>query len=101
MLQDLAILTGGRVISAEVGLKLENVTLDLLGSARKVVVTKDDTTIVDGGGKSEEIKGRIKQLRAEIDRTDCDYDREKLEERLTRLSGGLATSRLVRPPKWR
>jgi chaperonin GroEL len=90
MLQDLAILTGGQVISAEVGLKLENVTLDLLGSAGKVVVTKDDTTIIEGGGKRDEIKGRVNQLKAEIDRTDSDYDREKLQERLARLSGGVA-----------
>jgi chaperonin GroEL len=90
MLQDLAILTGGQVISSEVGRKLENVTLDLLGSARKVVVTKDDTTIVEGAGKREEIKGRVKQLKAEIDKTDSDYDREKLQERLAKLSGGVA-----------
>ncbi len=90
MLQDLAILTGGQVVSSEVGLKLENVTLDLLGSARKVVVTKDDTTIVEGGGKPDEIKGRVNQLKAEIDRTDSDYDREKLQERLAKLSGGVA-----------
>jgi chaperonin GroEL len=90
MLQDLAILTGGQVISAEVGLKLENVTLDQLGSARKVVVTKDETTIVEGGGKPDEIKGRVNQLKAEIDKTDSDYDREKLQERLARLSGGVA-----------
>jgi chaperonin GroEL len=90
MLQDLAILTGGRVISAEVGLKLRNVTLDLLGSAGKVVVTKDDTTIVEGGGKQEEIKGRVNQLKAEIDKTDSDYDRDKLQERLAKLSGGVA-----------
>jgi chaperonin GroEL len=90
MMQDLAILTGGQVISAEVGLKLENVTLDLLGGARKVVVTKDDTTIVEGGGKRDEIKGRVNQLKAEIDKTDSDYDREKLQERLAKLSGGVA-----------
>jgi chaperonin GroEL len=90
MLQDLATLTGATVISAEVGLKLENVTLDLLGSARKVVVTKDDTTIVEGGGNPEAIKGRIDQLRAEIDKTDSDYDREKFQERLAKLSGGVA-----------
>ena len=90
MLQDLAILTGGQVISAEVGLKLENVTLSQLGSAGKVVVTKDDTTIIEGGGKRDEIKGRVNQLKAEIDRTDSDYDREKLQERLARLSGGVA-----------
>jgi len=90
MLQDLAVLTGGQVISAEVGLKLESVTLDQLGSARKVVVTKDDTTIVEGGGEQDEIKGRVNQLKAEIDRTDSDYDREKLQERLAKLSGGVA-----------
>jgi chaperonin GroEL len=90
MLQDLAVLTGGQVISAEVGLKLESVTLDQLGSARKVVVTKDDTTIVGGGGEQDEIKGRVNQLKAEIDRTESDYDREKLQERLAKLSGGVA-----------
>ena len=90
MLQDIAILTGGQVISEEVGLKLENVTLDLLGRARKVVVTKDDTTIVEGGGDEDEIKGRITQIKAEIEKTDSDYDREKLQERLAKLSGGVA-----------
>jgi chaperonin GroEL len=90
MHQDMAILTGGQVISEEVGLKLENVKLDLLGSARKVVVTKDDTTIVEGGGKEDEIKGRINQIKAEIEKTDSDYDREKLQERLAKLSGGVA-----------
>jgi chaperonin GroEL len=90
MLQDIAILTGGQVISEEVGLKLENATLDLLGQARKVVVTKDDTTIVEGAGKEEEIKGRINQIKAEIEKTDSDYDREKLQERLARLAGGVA-----------
>src|SRR6478736_4320784 len=90
MLQDIAILTGGQVISEEVGLKLENATLDLLGSARKVVVTKDETTIVEGGGKDEEIHGRINQIKAEIEKTDSDYDREKLQERLAKLSGGVA-----------
>src|SRR6187397_761917 len=90
MLQDIAILTGGQVISEEVGLKLENTTMDLLGSARKVVVTKDDTTIVEGGGKDEDIQGRINQIKAEIEKTDSDYDREKLQERLAKLSGGVA-----------
>src|SRR5207247_6717654 len=90
MLQDLAVLTGGQVISSEVALKLESVTLDLLGSARKVVVTKDDTTIVGGAGKPDEIKGRVNQLNAEIDKTDSDYDRDKLQERLAKLSGGVA-----------
>jgi chaperonin GroEL len=90
MLQDIAILTGGQVISEEVGLKLENTTLDLLGQARKVMITKDDTTIVEGGGKEEDIKGRINQIKSEIEKTDSDYDREKLQERLARLSGGVA-----------
>ncbi|MCD6022280.1 MAG: chaperonin GroEL [Actinomycetia bacterium] len=90
MLQDIAILTGGQVISEEVGLKLENATLDLLGTARKIVVTKDETTIVEGGGKDEDIKGRINQIKSEIEKTDSDYDREKLQERLAKLSGGVA-----------
>ncbi|HEX4540048.1 MAG TPA: chaperonin GroEL [Acidimicrobiales bacterium] len=90
MLQDIAILTGGQVITEEVGLKLENVTLDLLGKARKVVVTKDETTIVEGGGTESDIKGRIAQIKAEIENTDSDYDREKLQERLAKLSGGVA-----------
>ena len=90
MLQDMAILTGGQVISEEVGLKLENVTLDLLGSAKKVIVTKDETTIVEGGGSEDDIKGRINQIKAEIENTDSDYDREKLQERLAKLSGGVA-----------
>lgn len=89
-LQDIAILTGGQVISEEVGLKLENVTLDLLGSARKVVITKDETTIVEGAGDSESIAGRVSQIRAEIENTDSDYDREKLQERLAKLAGGVA-----------
>jgi chaperonin GroEL len=90
MLQDIAILTGGQVISEEVGLKLENITLDLLGTARKVTVTKDETTIVEGAGKEEDIKGRINQIRNEIEKTDSDYDSEKLQERLAKLSGGVA-----------
>ena len=90
MLADMAILTGGQVISEEVGLKLENVTLDLLGRARKVVVTKDETTIVEGGGQDDDIKGRINQIKAELEHTDSDYDREKLQERLAKLSGGVA-----------
>src|SRR5213594_1544995 len=90
MLQDIAILTGGQVITEEVGLKLENVTLDLLGKARKVVVTKDETTLVEGGGTESDIKGRIAQIKAEIENTDSDYDREKLQERLAKLSGGVA-----------
>ena len=90
MLQDMAILTGGTVVSEEIGLKLENAGLELLGSARKVVVTKDETTIVEGAGSEEDIKGRISQIKAEIDNTDSDYDREKLQERLAKLSGGVA-----------
>ncbi|HTN57960.1 MAG TPA: chaperonin GroEL [Protaetiibacter sp.] len=89
-LQDIAILTGGQVISEEVGLKLENATLDLLGQARKVIVTKDETTIVEGAGSADAIAGRVKQLRQEIDNTDSDYDREKLQERLAKLAGGVA-----------
>ncbi len=90
MLQDMAILTGGQVITEEVGLKLENVGLDMLGRARKIVVTKDETTIVEGAGDESEIKGRINQIKAEIENTDSDYDREKLQERLAKLSGGVA-----------
>ncbi|HLI45502.1 MAG TPA: chaperonin GroEL [Acidimicrobiales bacterium] len=90
MLQDIAILTGGQVVTEEVGLKLENVTLDLLGRARKVVVTKDETTIVEGAGSEADIKGRINQIKTEIENTDSDYDREKLQERLAKLSGGVA-----------
>ncbi|MCU1451379.1 MAG: chaperonin GroEL [Acidimicrobiales bacterium] len=90
MLQDIAILTGGQVISEEVGLNLENVTLDMLGRARKVTVTKDETTIVEGAGNDDDIKGRINQIKAEIENTDSDYDREKLQERLAKLSGGVA-----------
>ncbi len=90
MLQDMAILTKGQVISEEVGLKLENVTLDLLGRAKKVVVTKDETTIIEGAGDEADIAGRISQIKNEIDNTDSDYDREKLQERLAKLSGGVA-----------
>ncbi|MDH6542432.1 chaperonin GroEL [Streptomyces lavendulae] len=90
MLGDIAILTGGTVISEEVGLKLENAGLDLLGRARKVVITKDETTIVDGAGDSDQVQGRVNQIRAEIDNSDSDYDREKLQERLAKLAGGVA-----------
>ncbi len=90
MLQDIAILTGGQVISEEVGLKLESTTLDLMGRARKVVITKDDTTIVEGAGAEADIKGRVSQIKAEIEKTDSDWDREKLQERLAKLSGGVA-----------
>src|SRR6202046_2608604 len=90
MLGDIATLTGGQVISEEVGLKLENTTLDLLGRARKVVVDKDNTTIIEGGGSEADVKGRIAQIKREIDDTDSDWDREKLQERLAKLSGGVA-----------
>ncbi|MFI8433657.1 chaperonin GroEL [Streptomyces sp. NPDC079020] len=90
MLADIAILTGGTVISEEVGLKLENAGLDLLGRARKVVITKDETTIVDGAGDSDQVQGRVNQIRAEIENSDSDYDREKLQERLAKLAGGVA-----------
>ncbi|MDT7600802.1 MAG: chaperonin GroEL, partial [Pseudonocardiales bacterium] len=90
MLTDMAILTGGEVISEKVGLKLENTDLALLGRARKVVVTKDETTIVDGAGDADQIAGRVAQIRNEIDKSDSDYDREKLQERLAKLAGGVA-----------
>src|ERR671919_608947 len=96
MLQDIAILTGGQVISEEIGLKLENAQLDMLGKARKVVITKDETTIVEGAGKDEEIKGRINQIKNEIEKTDSDYDREKLQERLAKLAGGVAGTKVTR-----
>ncbi len=90
MLEDLGILTGGEVITEEMGLKLENTQLSQLGKARRVVVSKDTTTIIDGAGESEQIKGRIKQIKQEIDTTDSDFDREKLQERLAKLAGGVA-----------
>ncbi len=90
MLQDMATLTGAQVISEDVGLKLENVTLDLLGEAKRVIITKDETTIVEGAGAEDDIKGRINQIKAEIENTDSDYDREKLQERLAKLTGGVA-----------
>ncbi len=94
MLQDMAILTGGQVISEEVGLKLENTGLDLLGQARKITITKDETTIVEGDGHRAEVEGRVAQIRAEIENTDSDYDREKLQERLAKLAGGVAVLRV-------
>jgi len=90
MLQDIAILTGATVISEEVGLKLDQTTVELLGKARKVVVSKEETTIVEGSGEAEQIKGRVNQIRAEIEKSDSDYDREKLQERLAKLAGGVA-----------
>jgi chaperonin GroEL len=94
MLGDIAVLTGAQVISEEVGLKLETATLDLLGKARRVVITKDETTVVDGGGSEEEVKGRIAQIKREIENTDSDWDREKLQERLAKLAGGVAVVRV-------
>jgi chaperonin GroEL len=90
MLQDMAVLTGAQVISEDVGLKLDNTTLDLLGQAKRVIITKDNTTIVDGGGQEDDVKGRIAQIKTEIDNTDSDWDREKLQERLAKLAGGVA-----------
>ncbi len=90
MLQDMAILTGGQVIAEEVGLKLDNVEMDMLGSARKVVITKDNTTIIEGAGKKADVAGRVAQIRSEIENTDSDWDREKLQERLAKLAGGVA-----------
>jgi chaperonin GroEL len=90
MLQDMAILTGGQVISEEVGLKLDNVTLDLLGRAKRVIITKDNTTIVDGAGSADDVQGRVNQIKTEIENTDSDWDREKLQERLAKLAGGVA-----------
>ncbi|MCU1369843.1 MAG: chaperonin GroEL [Ilumatobacteraceae bacterium] len=90
MLQDIALLTGAQVISEDVGLKLDATTLDLLGSAKKIIITKDETTIVEGGGSEADISGRVSQIKAEIENTDSDYDREKLQERLAKLSGGVA-----------
>ena len=90
MLEDIAILTGGQVVSEDLGIKLENVTLDMLGTAKRVAITKDETTIVDGAGKKKDIEGRVGQIRAQIDSTTSDYDREKLQERLAKLAGGVA-----------
>jgi chaperonin GroEL len=94
MLEDIAILTGGQVISEEIGLKLDNVDLDVLGRARKVVVTKEKTTIVDGAGKKKDIEARVGQIKAQIEETTSDYDREKLQERLAKLAGGVAVIRV-------
>ncbi|HET7303738.1 MAG TPA: chaperonin GroEL [Segeticoccus sp.] len=94
MLQDMAVLTGGQVVSEEVGLKLDQVGLEVLGTCRRVVVTKDDTTIVDGGGNAADVEGRIEQIKAEVERSDSDWDREKLQERLAKLSGGVCVIRV-------
>jgi chaperonin GroEL len=94
MLEDIAILTGGQVISEDLGIKLENVTLAMLGKAKKVLIEKENTTIVEGAGKGEDIKGRCNQIRAQIEETTSDYDREKLQERLAKLAGGVAVIRV-------
>jgi chaperonin GroEL len=93
-LQDIAVLTGAQVVSPEIGLKLDQVGLEVLGTARRIVITKDDTTIIDGAGKSDEVAGRINQIKAEIERTDSDWDREKLQERLAKLAGGVCVIRV-------
>ncbi|HPT83215.1 MAG TPA: chaperonin GroEL [Limnochordia bacterium] len=97
MLEDIAVVTGGQVVSEDLGIKLENVTLDMLGQARQIIVTKEDTTIVDGKGKPEAIQGRINQIRTEIEETTSDYDREKLQERLAKLAGGVAVIQVGAP----
>ena len=94
MLEDIAILTGGQVISEDLGIKLENVTLDMLGTAKKVNISKEETTIVDGAGTKDHIEGRVGQIRAQIEETSSDYDREKLQERLAKLAGGVAVIRV-------
>ena len=94
MLQDIATLTGGQVISEDLGIKLENVTLDMLGRAKKVSISKEETTIVDGSGKKKDIEGRIDQIKAQIEETTSDYDKEKLQERLAKLAGGVAVIRV-------
>jgi chaperonin GroEL len=90
MLEDLAILTGGSVISGDLGIKLENVTIDMLGTAKKVEISKENTTIIDGAGKKEDIQGRVAQIKSQIEETTSDYDKEKLQERLAKLAGGVA-----------
>src|SRR5207244_6135851 len=94
MVEDIAILTGGQVISEDLGIKLENVTLDMLGTAKKVRIEKENTTIIDGAGKKKDIEGRCTQLRAQIEETTSDYDKEKLQERLAKLAGGVAIIRV-------
>ena len=94
MLQDIAILTGGQLISEDLGMKLENVTMDMLGTAKKISINKDDTTIVDGAGDKSEIEARVAQIKAQIEETTSDYDKEKLQERLAKLAGGVAVIRV-------
>jgi chaperonin GroEL len=100
MLADLAVLIGGQVISETVGLTLEKVTLEMLGRARRVVVTKDETTVIDGAGDADQIQGRVNQIRAEIEKSDSDYDREKLQERLAKLAGGVAVIKVGAAWRW-
>jgi chaperonin GroEL len=94
MLEDMAVLTGGQVVSEDLGIKLENVTIDMLGTAKKIVITKDETTVVEGSGSKKEIQGRCAQIRAQIEETTSDYDKEKLQERLAKLAGGVAVIRV-------
>ena len=94
MLQDIAVLTGGQVVSEDLGIKLENVTIDMLGRAKRISIDKDNTTIIDGSGKKKDIDGRVNQIRAQIEETSSDYDREKLQERLAKLAGGVAVIRV-------
>ncbi len=94
MLEDIAILTGGQVVSEDLGIKLENVGLDMLGTAKKIEITKEETTIIDGAGKKADIQGRCGQIRAQVEETSSDYDREKLQERLAKLAGGVAVIRV-------
>ena len=101
MLEDIAVLTGGQTISEDLGIKLENVTLDMLGRAKRVSITKDDTTIVDGAGKKKNIEARVGQIKAQIEETTSDYDREKLQERLAKLAGGVAVIRSAARPRSR
>src|SRR3546814_1830181 len=99
MLQDIAVLTGGTAISEDVGIKLENVTLDMLGRAKRVIITKDETTVVSGAGKKADIQARCGQIKAQIEETTSDYDREKLQERLAKLAGGVAVIRVGGAPE--
>src|SRR6185369_8643000 len=94
MLEDIAVLTGGQVISEDLGIKLENVTLQMLGRAKKVTISKENTTVVDGAGKKKEIEARINQIKAQVEETTSDYDKEKLQERLAKLAGGVAVIRV-------
>lgn len=99
MLQDIAVLTGGQVISEEIGLSLETATLEHLGNAKRVILSKENTTIIDGAGVEDDIQARVKQIRAQIEETSSDYDREKLQERLAKLAGGVAVIKVVPAPK--